>query len=359
MKIVNMYCEKLYAGLTLYEDVYSNLGAVILTKSTVLEHHHINRLIMNKVEKVKVLVEEQNTGETDIKPKLTSIYDKEKINSFRKKYMQKVDEVTHIIKAIGRGSYVNINQIQNISKHIIHDFDTLTDVINYLHLVRPMDDYTYSHSLNVSLMAIVIAKWMGFNEKQVDDIAIAGLLHDLGKTKVAQQLLEKPGKLTEEEFEEVKKHTVLGYMLVEKIEDVNPDIKYAILMHHEKIDGSGYPLNATEKQIPLYAKIIAVADIYDAMTSNRTYRGKLCPFEVIKEFEMQTFGKLDTEVLSIFLKNIANSYLGDYVELSNGEIAEIVFINPNRVWQPIVRSGNDYIDLSKQRGGAHYIKQII
>jgi putative nucleotidyltransferase with HDIG domain len=359
MKVINMPSNKLCAGLTLYEDVYSALGAIILTKNTKIEQHHINRLIMNKVEKVKVIVAEKNkTEETEI-PNITSIYDKVKISSFRKKYTQKVDEVTHVIKEIGRGAYVDINKIHNISKHIIHEFDTLSDVINYMHLVRPLDDYTYSHSLNVSLMAIIIAKWMGFSEKQIDEVAIAGLLHDLGKTKVSQELLSKPGKLTQGEFEEVKKHTILGYMLVEKVVDISPEIKYAILMHHEKIDGTGYPTGAMENQIPLYAKIIAVADIYDAMTSNRTYRDRLCPFEVIKEFEMQTYGKLDTEVLSVFLKNIANSYLGDFVELNNGEIAEVVFINPNRIWQPIVRSGNDYIDLSAQKSNPNFIKQII
>jgi putative nucleotidyltransferase with HDIG domain len=359
MKIINMPSEKLYAGLMLYEDVFSKLGAVILTKATVLENHHINRLILNDIEKVKVLIEVEDTTEEIEMPDITSIYDKVKIKSFRKKYIQKVDEVTHIIKAVGSGSYVNINQIQNISKHIIHEFDTLSDVVNYLHLVRPLDDYTYSHSLNVSLMAIIIGKWMGLSEKQVDELAIAGLLHDLGKTKVSDQLLSKPGKLTPEEFDEVKKHTILGYMLMEKVVDISPEVKYAILMHHEKIDGTGYPTGATENQIPLYAKIIAVADIYDAMTSNRTYRERLCPFEVIRDFEMQTYGKLDTKVLSVFLRNIANSYLGDYVELNNGEIAEIVFINMNRVWQPIVRSGNDFIDLSMQSESNKYIKQII
>lgn len=359
MKVVNMPLSKLYVGLTLYEDIYNFLGAFILSKGTVIAEHHISRLAMNKVEKVKVLVEEKIPAEDTFIPSITSIYDKAKIKSFRAKYIQKVDEVTEVIKAIGRGSYVNINEIHNISKHIMHEFDTLSDVVNYLHLVKPLDDYTYSHSLNVSLMAIVIGKWMGFNEKQLDEIAIAGLLHDLGKTKVSQELLSKPGKLTSEEFDEIKKHTVLGFMMVEKIMNISPNIKYAILMHHEKIDGTGYPTGATENQIPLYARIIAVADIYDAMTSNRTYRDKLCPFEVIKDFEMQTYGKLDTEVLSVFLKNIANSYLGDFVELKNGEIAEVIFINPSRVWQPIVRSGNDFIDLSSKDESLNYIKQII
>ncbi|MDF2593041.1 MAG: metal dependent phosphohydrolase [Clostridia bacterium] len=359
MKVVNMPLSKLYVGLALYEDVYNTLGAFILSKGTIIAEHHISRLMMNKVERVKVLVEEENSPEDTQIPSITSIYDKVKIKSFRTKYIQQVDEVTLVIKAIGQGSYVNINEIHNISKHIMHEFDTLSDVVNYLHLVKPLDDYTYAHSLNVSLMAIIIGKWMGFNEKQLDEIAIAGLLHDLGKTKISQELLSKPGKLTPKEFDEIKKHTVLGFMMVEKAINISPDIKYAILMHHEKIDGTGYPTGATENQIPLYARIIAVADIYDAMTSNRTYRDKLCPFEVIKDFEMQTYGKLDTEVLSVFLKNIANSYLGDFVELSSGEIAEVIFINPNRIWQPIVKSGNDFIDLSSREESSNYIKQII
>jgi putative nucleotidyltransferase with HDIG domain len=357
MKVINMSTRELHAGLRLYEDIYNSLGAVILAKDTILESQHINKIILNGVDKVKILVEEA-VEEQNVIPDISSIYDKAKISNFRKNYVEKVDEISHVIKEISRGSFVNINDVQNISKHIVHEFNTLSDVINYMNLVRPVDDYTYSHSLNVSLISIIIGKWLGFTEKQIDEIAIAGLLHDIGKTKISQELLAKPGKLTKEEFEEVKKHTVLGYMMLDRVEGVTSEVKYSILMHHEKIDGSGYPIGAKGDEIPLFAKIVAVADIYDAMTSNRTYRDKLCPFEVIREFEMHTYGKLDTQVLSIFLKNIANSYLGDFVELNNGEIAEIVFINPRRVWQPIVRSGNEYIDLSKE-DSKRYIKQII
>ncbi len=358
MKVINISTFELQEGMILYEDVYNHLGAIILTKDTILEHNSIDKILLNRVERVRICIPETEAIETEPLPDITSIYDKAKINSFRAKYTQTVDDVTHIIKEIGKGSSVDIGQMKDISKHIVHEFDSLSDVVNYLHLGKPLDDYTYSHSLNVSIVAIVIAKWLGLSEKQTDELAIAGLLHDIGKTQLSQELLSKPDRLTAAEFEEIKKHSTLGYRLIEKVADISREVKQAVLMHHEKIDGSGYPLGIKEDQIPLYAKIIAVADIYDAMTSKRTYRDKLCPFDVIKEFEMQTYGKLDTKVLSIFLKNIANSYMGDFVELSNGEIAEIVFINPNRVWQPIVRSGNDYIDLS-QESNHLYIKKLI
>lgn len=359
MKIVNLIPEQLLPGMVLFEDIFNPSGAgILLGKDTIINEGNIQKIRLNQIEKVKIKFCEKSELEKKNSSIIASVYDKKRIGNFKKKYTCKVDEVTHIIKEIGKGQQVDIRQISEISKHIIHDFSTLSDILNYLHLVRPLDDYTYSHSLNVSLIAIIIAKWMNLSQWEIDDIATAGLLHDIGKTKVSQELLSKPGKLSNLEFEEIKRHTVLGYSLVEKVKDAVAQIKLTVLMHHEKIDGSGYPLGAKDDEIPIYAKIIAVADIYDAMTSNRVYRDKMCPFDVIKNFEMQTFGKLDTKVITIFLKNIANSYLGDYVELNNGEIAEIVFINPSRVWQPIVKSDGKYIDLSRKECKL-YIKEIV
>lgn len=358
MKIMNVNSKLLTSGMVLYEDVFNSSGAVILNKGTILNNNHIEKLYLNQIDKVKIkIVEDADSPEQEL-PSINYVYNKEKMERFKHKYTDNVDEVTRIIKEIGKGAFVDIRSINEISRHILHDFDTLGDVINYMHLVSPLYDYTYSHSLNVSLISIIIAKWLNFNESEINDIATAGLLHDLGKTRISQELLSKPGKLTTNEFEEVKKHTVFGFMMLENVKDVTKTIKHSVLMHHEKIDGTGYPLGINNEQIPMIAKIVAIADIYDAMTSNRSYREKMCPFEVIKSFEVNTFGKLDTMVLTVFLKNIANSYIGDFVELNNGEIAEIVFINPNRVWQPIVKSGKEYIDLSERKGTV-FIKQIL
>jgi len=359
MKVINMWANMLESDMILYEDVYTNLGALILPRGTVLDKDQIIKILINKVEKVRIIVPEQNDKGIVEPPNITSLYESQRLNTFKTKYTQKVDDVTTIIKQIGRGTSTNMTYVKNISRNIMDEFKSLNDVVNYMHLVKPLNDYTYTHSLNVSLVGIAIAKWLNFNERQIDEIAIAGLLHDIGKTKISEKILNKPSRLTTEEFDEVKRHTTLGYMMVENSPQISTGIKYSILMHHEKIDGSGYPTNARENQIPVYAKIIAVADIYDAMTSSRAYRDRLCPFEVIKEFERDTYGKLDTQILTVFLKNIANSYLGDYVELSNGEIAEIVFINPNRIWQPIVKSGSNYIDLSDQSVNGIYIKHIV
>lgn len=359
MKAVNIPSSILKSGMVTYDDIYNSLGVLILKENTVLDQWKIDRIHRNNIEKVRVKLNENNGlyAEKEIES-LKSIYNSEKIRDFKEKYVAEVDEVTQIIKEIGKGAAIDVYSVSQISRNIIKGFDAVNDVINYLQLVKHLDDYTYSHSLNVSLISIVIAKWMNFSDAEINEIATAGLLHDIGKTRIPEELLMKPGKLTSEEFEEVKKHTVMGFMMIDNIKDATENMKYTVLMHHEKIDGSGYPVGALDDEIPLFSKIVAIADIYDAMTSNRSYRKRLCPFEVIKNMEMQTFGKLDTKVLTVFLKNIANSYMSDFVELNSGEICQIVFINPNRIWQPIVRYGTELIDLSKDNN-KRFIKTIV
>lgn len=359
MKAVNLPSSILKPGMITFEDMYNHSGVLILIKDTMLDQQQIEKILLNSIDRVRIkLAESDNLYGVNREGDLRSIYDHVKIKEFREKYTAEVEEVTSIIKEIGKGLPVDVQAVCQVSRKIVAEFNAAKEIINYLQFVRDMDDETYSHSLNVCMLSIIIAKWLDLEAEEIEETAAAGLLHDIGKTKVPRELLRKPGKLTPEEFDEIKKHTIAGYMILDNITDVSGNIRYAVLMHHEKIDGSGYPTGAVDKEIPLIPKIIAVADIYDAMTANRIYRKHMCPFEVIKNFEMQTFGKLDTKVLTTFLSNIAGSYVGDYVELNTGEICEIVFINPNRIWQPILRFGEEFIDLSQDRD-KRFIKAIV
>jgi putative nucleotidyltransferase with HDIG domain len=215
--------------------------------------------------------------------------------------------------------------------------------------MREADEYTYTHSVNVSLLSMLIGKWLKLDYYSIKSLVSAGLLHDIGKGKISPDILNKPGALTDDEFEEIKKHPAYGYQIAEKIPEVSDDILKAILMHHEREDGSGYPLGLKSEQIHDFAKIVAVADVYDAMTSNRAYRTMICPFDVIESIEKDNFGTLDHRVVSVFLKNIASYYMGDFVKLSNGDIGEIVYINPFNISKPIIRAANSYIDLSNEK----------
>ena len=195
-----------------------------------------------------------------------------------------------------------------------------------LHSMRQFDDLTYVHSVNVALIASILGQWLKFSEKDIRILTISGLLHDIGKIMIPNEILTKPGKLTVAEYNIMKQHVNFGY---EKVKNQNIDIriKEACLLHHEKCDGTGYPFGLKSDHIPAVAKIIAIADVYDAMTSARVYRGALCPFEVIDTMYKDAFTKFEPEYILPFLKNVASSYINNDVRLSDGRIGKVVLIN--------------------------------
>lgn len=233
---------------------------------------------------------------------------------------------------------------------------TTLDVFDMLHNMRQVNDSTYAHSLNVAIISRIIGKWLHFSNEELDTLTLAGLLHDIGKTKIPDEVLNKDGKLTDEEFQMIRNHPKYGYDIL-KSQPLNSHIKKAALMHHERCDGSGYPMGLTMEEIDDYALIIAIADVYDAMTAARSYRAPLCPFEVIAEFEKDGLQKYKPKYILTFLENIANAYQNNRVMLSDGTSARIVLLNHRRLSKPLVQLDDGAcIDLEKS---PLYIKAII
>lgn len=174
-----------------------------------------------------------------------------------------------------------------------------------------------------------------------------GLFHDIGKMLIPYSIIAKPGRLSEEEFATVKKHPALGYELLQS-QDVDVHVKNAALMHHERSDGSGYPAKLKGNQIDPYARMVAIADVYDAMTAARCYRGPLCPFCVIEMFETEGFQKYDVSILLPFLENVVNSCLQNRCLLNDGRKVTIIYINKEKLSRPVVQYGEEYINLADQ-----------
>jgi HD-GYP domain-containing protein (c-di-GMP phosphodiesterase class II) len=215
--------------------------------------------------------------------------------------------------------------------------------------MRNSDEYLYTHSINVSFLSMLIGKWLKYDYKSIKTLVTSAYLHDIGMVKIPAEIINKPASLSDEEYDEIKMHCQYGFKIAEGIQDMNDDILKGILMHHEREDGSGYPFGLKSNQIHENAKIIAVADVYDAMTSKRVYRSKICPFDVIECIQRDYFRKLDQRIANIFLGNIASYYIGEFVKLSSGDIGEIIYINQNNISKPIVRTNQVYIDLSKEK----------
>jgi len=334
MRKVYVNVDECIPGMQTAEIIYNDYGAVIVSEDAVLDDHIIKKIKNLGINRLRIhdITEEMITSSgTEI---------------FRAQYYENVQSVKSILHDISIGKELDIERINEVSDSIIRRINENRDIISSINDLRLADDYTYAHSINVSLLCMLIGKWMKFDYSKIKALTYAGFLHDIGKAKIPIEIINKPGQLTKNEFELIKNHTIYGYKLAESIPDINEDILCGILMHHERIDGTGYPFGLKNNQINEYARIIAVADVYDAMTSNRVYRGKENPFEVFELMENNSFGTLDNTVVNTFLKNIASYFIGDSIKLSTGDIGEIIHINPRHLSKPIVKVDEIYVDLS-------------
>lgn len=202
------------------------------------------------------------------------------------------------------------------------------------------NEYTFRHSIGVAGLAILIGNEMKMSKEELETLGAAGLLHDVGKTKISNEILDKPGKLTKEEFEIIKTHPILGYEMLKSNQYIPDSVRLAVLEHHEKQDGSGYPFGLKGNQISPYGKIIAVADVFDALVTERVYHDPFPASEAI-EMMMGSPDHFDNTVLKAFLSSITIYPIGTVVCLSNGEIARVVKNYKDACLRPVVEGITD------------------
>lgn len=353
MKIKKINIKEAKPNMVLAKDAVTESGRIIIARNTMLSDVNYKKLEQNGIKFISVFyteVEKENNFDAQAQIKNNSyerIEDRKEFKEFQKKHEEKLEKLENQFIAVGKGIGVEIDNLYSMVIDILSGVNCKNDVFSYLGHLKKQDIHTYAHSLNVGIICNLFGLWLGLDGEELKNLTIAGVMHDIGKTQVEENLIKKPGKLTKDEFENVKKHAYLGYKLVEDL-DIPEEIKHGILMHHEKIDGSGYPLGLTNDRISMSAKIVAICDIYEAMTADRVYRPRVCPFEVIRNFEQNSYDILDTSLLLAFLQNIAYTYVGSRVMLSTEEEAEVVFINQANLSRPIVRTELGFIDLSEK-----------
>lgn len=329
-------------GMATAEAVYNQYGGVILWDNTVLDERSIEHLKNMGI--ISLLVYEGSLSDVGNEPQDWAIT--HDVQSFNIKYEQDVHNIKKALNDVSSGKRLDKEVTDNIVGELVRKSEENRNIVNSVMQVRTIDEYTYYHSLNVSMLSMLIARWMNLDEKMVKDCTEAGLLHDVGKARIPIEILNKPGKLTESEFAEIKRHSEYGYMIVNDNHNIDPAISIAVLTHHEKEDGSGYPFGLTGDKTELIAKIISVSDIFDAMTANRFYKYKDTPFKVFELMQHGSFGVLNPQVLAAFLENITNYYIGAMVRLNTGEIGEVVFMNRFDFSKPVVRVDDKFIDLA-------------
>ncbi|HHY76879.1 MAG TPA: HD-GYP domain-containing protein [Clostridiales bacterium] len=337
-KYIHIYQCK--PGYILADDAVDENGILIVSKGTMINEHIIKRLIDFRIRQISVYDDKQ-VDNNEIK--------KEQIAHLRRDYKKNINVMKQLINDLAAGKKLDFEKVKFVSDSVYYRISTITNLTEYMNAVKDIDVYTYRHSINVSIYAYFIAKWLGMEESEIKNVITTGILHDIGKSRIPDSILNKRGPLLPEEFEKMKEHVEIGYKLSLDIKCINDNIREGVLMHHENVDGSGYPYSLKGDKINLYAKIISVADVYDALTSERVYKKRNTPFDAFKEIIKMGYSKFDPKILTTFLTNIYVYYIGSMVKMNNGQIGQVVFVSPLRITAPIVSVGGRCIDLSEKK----------
>lgn len=351
MNIVQIMLHKVTLGMTIAEDVYRE-SQLLIPKGTVVDNEVLNILRYSSIVSVAVYgkdTSQKKTSSVSVPEKTHSeqIRESKSFKEFEENFHETTETFSYTLNDIAsRNKDVDIDILFDSANEIMAGETNTYQLMDILSNIRYFDDSTYAHSLNVAMLANILGRWLHMEEHDLKLLTVAGMLHDIGKVLIPPEIIKKPGPLTKEEFEIVKQHSLKGYKLL-KGKNVDENICQAALLHHEKCDGSGYPLGLKGDRINELAKLITIVDIYEAMTANRCYREGICPFAVIRMYEEEGYSKYDPKYLLPFLQGISDTYLHNTVLLNDGRKGEIILTNKTAISRPGLLVNGEYLDLTR------------
>jgi len=318
-------------GNFLAQPLFNDNGQILLSKGVMLS----NRLIF-KIKEAGFLYLYINDNKTDeiindvIKPEIRQ----KAIVSIKKIYGTIAQE-----NDINSQKWLNdtVADLKNMIEGIVDDMFAEKSIMIQLVDIRNLDNYTYSHSVNVAMLSLVIGISYGLNKNDLYDLTLGALLHDIGKMFIPENLLKKPGALTIDEFNIVQEHSLRGFNYMKDELNINARSRIISLQHHEKVDGTGYPYKLKDKEINLFSKIVSIADVYDGLTSDRIYR-KAIPVHEALEYIMGGCGRLfDFNLVQAFVKKVVPYPMGTFIKLSNDVIGIVENVNLDFPLRPTVK----------------------
>ncbi|WP_243292749.1 HD-GYP domain-containing protein [Bacillus sp. FJAT-47783] len=335
-------------GYVLSEDIYAVSNKPILRKNTILEERHIEVIKAFFIKEVDIKKGASSVEELICNNILEETIHEES-SSFLDHYYQSVQNYKKMFTSWQAGAAVNISHVRELILPLVDKAMENWNEVMDLYKKCQSTEYIFHHSIGVALLSALIAKQLNYLQGEMNQIALAGLLCDCGMSKINNSILFKNSVLTKEEYLEIKQHPIYSYKMLKDLHSLKEGVKVSVLQHHERLEGSGYPLGIKGDQLHSIGKILSVADTYYAMVSARPYRPSLSPFYTLENIEKDQFGKFDLTVLKA-LKRLFISYVkGRKVGLSDGRVGEIVFIDEHNPTKPLIKllNSNEVIFLLK------------
>jgi putative nucleotidyltransferase with HDIG domain len=262
----------------------------------------------------------------------------EELERARKLQAKSKAAVTSMFKEARMGNAIKVGEAAPLVDEISESITRNPEAFLNLARLKTKDDYTYMHSIAVCALMIALGKQLGLTGSDLKDVGLAGLLHDVGKMLIPDDVLNKPGKLTDEEFNIIKEHPRKGWEILQGSPDITTTALEVCLHHHERVDGTGYPERISDEKLTLFSRMGAVCDVYDALTSNRCYKHGWEPADTIRKMAEWRNGHFDERVFQAFVKTIGIYPSGTLVRLKSGRLAIVIEQTEKSLLTPIVKS---------------------
>ncbi|WP_080843605.1 HD-GYP domain-containing protein [Cytobacillus gottheilii] len=356
--------EDLQEGCILTEDVFSLSNRPIISKNSVVTREIMDVLkafLVKEVDVANTLV----TGlpfapSLNIKDELAALEVTDDNKTLFAVFLHAAQQYEKEFKGWQSGMPVEIQTIRNFMLPLIEKMEEATsaDIFSLYHLSTE-EQYIYQHAVAVGTISAYIGKKLNMEKGKIIQLALGGCLSDCGMAKIKPSILNKKGSLTAEEFDEIKRHSIYSYKMLQNISSLSDLTKAGIIQHHERLDGSGYPLGDRDQKVNEVARIIAVADVFHAMTSQRQYRRKQSPFKVLELLLEDSFGKYDITAIQAVASGMMNFSVGSKVKLSDGQVAHVLFNEEKSPTRPLVKLDESGEIIHLERHRQIYIEEVL
>ncbi len=319
-------------GMKLGRNIYNEEGITLLAEHVELTDTMLRRLSMHGID--FLYIDDPRTDDIAIPELLTDETRQAATKVIRSHFRKLMDDSSRKKPAQVGAMSKDFRQILSM---IIDDLSHQKNAMIMLTVMQITDHYLFQHSMNVCIYATLLGMANGYNRDQLQTMGLGALLHDIGKTKIDLSILKKPGRLSDQEFESMKQHAVLGFQMLKDEPNIPLLSAHCALQHHERLDGSGYPRSLKGYEILEYAKWIGLVDAYDAMTTHRVYRNAMLPHQVMEILYTEAGVKFDLDKVELFRDKVAIYPLGVSVKLNTGESGVVVDLNAAYPHRPIIR----------------------